>query len=245
MSGDINQRCTAALRALEAAGAVRIAIPCGWSIQTKKRGPGTMLSDQGVWVIHAKSRWVPMLPGDVVDLSDPVTAASLIVLVREAWGTRDWSIEQIGDEFTLSFCCGPKDEAHEFIGASLEAVCVAALEAKAQEVSGTLRGGAMRREGTITKPWAAGSDWDDLVSYIGDAEDDAVAEMVEAIRDEMDRDGHEGRHVEVTIYERPVYCPGRDDYEECPCGMSHDDFDGRWVMLSWAERTTRTIEVTP
>ena len=126
MTPDVNTRATAALRALG------FEFRAGQTIITKKRGRGTMLPDGGVWVSDAKSRWVPPLPGDVLDLSDAVTAASLLVLVREAWGDPEWHM--VPDNTGCGWWSESvqSDALRLMYGTEVEAL-VAALEAKARE----------------------------------------------------------------------------------------------------------------
>lgn len=130
MSDDINTRCTAALRALEAAGVIESA----WL-----RGQSTTFGDivikaDAYLLGHGVVCYGDVQPEQGHDLSNPVTAASLIVLVREAWGDADMHCERL---FTGEWVViDGKGNAVRFPKAPTEVdACVAALEAKAQEVT--------------------------------------------------------------------------------------------------------------
>lgn len=110
----LDGRCCAALYALEDAGV----IAPRWTTGRRYRALGH--PDLGI--------------RRVLDLSDPVTAASLIVLVREAWGDADMHCERL---FTGEWVViDGKGNAVRFPKSPTETeALVAALEAKAREVS--------------------------------------------------------------------------------------------------------------
>lgn len=127
MGDDINQRCTAALRALEAAGVIASAwLPGLDSLMSGRYRDSHVLSPQ--W-------WTE---NEVINLSDPVTAASLIVLVREAWDDETCHtvplIGASGGASRIQWMCWISGGRYMQRDTEAEAI-VAALEAKAQEVT--------------------------------------------------------------------------------------------------------------
>lgn len=152
---DINTRCTTALRALEGVGVIESAWLPGmlvlWSLDedpamplrlTEDASDGHPYTGNPVWSgvrsdrehndHEIDSEWCRL------DLSDPVTAASLIVLVREAWGDpwacavgrgsdgpRAWEVVYYSGNHRLTHA-----------GATEAESLVAALEAKVREVCG-------------------------------------------------------------------------------------------------------------
>ncbi|MDF1699574.1 MAG: hypothetical protein P1V36_00245 [Planctomycetota bacterium] len=109
----LEQRCCEALYALEDAGVIEPR----WHAGRRYRALGS--PDRGVY--------------RVLDLSDPITSASLVVLVREAWGDPDVYCERI---FTGEWVViDGKGNAVRFPkGATEVEALVAALEAKVREI---------------------------------------------------------------------------------------------------------------
>lgn len=137
MSDDLNTRCTAALQALEAAGVIGSAwLPGMSTTETDLAYGGRFITQESIYYNIPDEPSVEMCTSaDEIDLSDPVTAASIIVLVREAWGIPGayyrggWVFDDDGNS--------PEDD-REIAGENgmpeVEAL-VAALEAKVREVT--------------------------------------------------------------------------------------------------------------
>lgn len=137
---DINTRCTKALRALQGAGVIRSAWLPNQQIMSSPNGyPFVVMRVYGGNVyatdrLHAVKRYTPSRRKRWAhDLSDPVTAASLIVLVREAY-RKAWS-QMLSDgswrlhvKTSKAWKCFDADTETEAL--------VAALEAKVREVCG-------------------------------------------------------------------------------------------------------------
>jgi len=145
MSGDINTRATAALRALG------IDFLKGWSLVDDSGARAVVVELGPRW--REDEFWKPQneqaigeglaafrpgygltaLTGWLVDLSDPVTAASLIVLVREAWGDDVYGTESDPTEGRRLAMWLPGDLW--VYGDTWADLYVAALVAKAREVA--------------------------------------------------------------------------------------------------------------
>ena len=149
-TNDINTRCTTALRTLEAEGVINSVFAMGQSLVDDSGATAVVVALGPRWQ-EQDTFWQPQnaaaigkgmaafrpgygltaLCGWTHDLSDPVTAASLIVLVREAWDDPTTHVEWDG-EWTVS-TTSPADAVGW--GATEAEACVAALEAKAREVA--------------------------------------------------------------------------------------------------------------
>jgi hypothetical protein len=136
MSDDLNTRCTAALRALEAAGVIGSAwLPGMSTTETDLAYGGRFITQESIYYNIPDEPSVEMCTSaDEIDLSDPVTAASIIVPVREAWGDPDMHCERL---FTGEWVViDGKGNAVRFPkGATETEAFVAALEAKVREVT--------------------------------------------------------------------------------------------------------------
>jgi len=150
MSDDINTRATAALRTLEAAGVIESAAIQGQTIIAcvegedglyVMEGPGSGGFCKESWILFYESR----IYGDADDvtnvrhdLSDPVTAASLIALVREAYGAHAHCVRTTGGVWGVWVFDDRYGPARSSSRVSLEdtevEALVAALEAKVREV---------------------------------------------------------------------------------------------------------------
>lgn len=153
---DLNTRCTAALRALEGAGVIRSAWlegqrwskPFPWVEDDELTEADRAMTVYGTILALGYTYNDPVCDEYGVeregfndedaahDLSDPVTAASLIVLVREAWGREGLHACRRGRGI---WCVSHDPWMHArkvSQGATEVEALVAALEAKVREVCG-------------------------------------------------------------------------------------------------------------
>lgn len=137
MSLDINQRATTALRRLKDAGLIQWDWPVNrmFSVSTQPGLTAWILvtGTGGGWFHGGGDRRI-RASRCTIDLSNPVTAASLIVLVREAWGDPEWHC--VPDNTHCGWWSQPDEsEAPRLMYGSEVEACVAALEAKVLEVT--------------------------------------------------------------------------------------------------------------
>lgn len=97
-----------------------------------------------------------------------------------------------------------------------------------------------------TSPYAAGIHRDAETIHIGQTEDEAIDEAMEAEAKLMDRYGYGlDPTVEVEVYEGVTWCTGAGEDEDCYCGMNHEDHDGGWLLHAWKRRTVKTLDTAP
>lgn len=102
--------------------------------------------------------------------------------------------------------------------------------------------------GTARTPFAASIDG--RYCFTGNTEDEAVASACADLAEVAASDGIERADfpggIEVLVYVDVLWCTGPDDGEDdCHCGASHIDADGRWTLFDWKSRhkITESAEV--